>query len=110
MHATYIRSLPCSVRHINLRHGIELFSDYSLLLDVTVLVWKLKKNNAKYRQNDFLRFTFKPEVHSNSEMFVTTKWTNQVQIQIPRDHTSVDNIDLTKIPVRFYETNFSTSY
>ena len=26
-----------------LRHGIEIFSDYSLLLDVTVLVWKLKK-------------------------------------------------------------------
>ena len=25
-----------------LRHSIEIFSDYSLLLDVTVLVWKLK--------------------------------------------------------------------
>ena len=41
-----------------------------LLLDVTVLVWKLK-NNAKYRQIDFLSFTFKPEVRSSSEMFVT---------------------------------------
>ena len=26
-----------------------------------------------------LRFTFKPEVHSSNEMFVITKWTNQVQ-------------------------------
>ena len=43
----------------------------------TVLVWKLKKNNAKYRQIDFLSFIFKPEVHSSSKMFVITKWTNQ---------------------------------
>ena len=61
-----------------LQHGIEVFSDYSLLLDVPVLVWKLKKNNAKYRQNDFLNFTLKPEVRSISELFVITKWTNKV--------------------------------
>ena len=56
-------------------YGFEMFSDYVLLLDVTILVWKLKKNNAKYRQIDF---TFKLEVGSSSEMIVITKWTNQV--------------------------------
>ena len=61
-----------------LRYGFEIFSDYVLLLDVTILVWQLKRNNAKYRQIDFLSFTFKPEVRSSSEMFVITKWTNQV--------------------------------
>ena len=39
-----------------LRNGIEIFSDYSLLLDVNDPVWKLKKNNAKYRQIDFFKF------------------------------------------------------
>ena len=44
----------------------------------TILVWKLKIKNAKYRLIDFLSFTFKPKVRSSSEMFVITKWTNQV--------------------------------
>ena len=39
---------------------------------------EIEKNNAKYHQIDFLIFTFKPEVRSSSEMFVITKWTNQV--------------------------------
>ena len=60
-------------------YGIEIFSDYVLLLDVTILVWKLKKNNAKYRQIDFLSFIFKLEVRSSSKMFVITKWTNKVR-------------------------------
>ena len=34
-------------------YGIEIFRDYVLLLDVTILVWKLNKNNAKNRQLDF---------------------------------------------------------
>ena len=50
----------------------------TLLPDFTILVWKLKKNNAKYRQIDFLSFTFKSEVRCSSEMLVITKWTNQV--------------------------------
>ena len=58
-------------------YGIEIFSDYVLQLDVNILVWKFKKSNAKYRQIDFLSFTFKPEVRSCSEMFVITKWKNQ---------------------------------
>ena len=62
-----------------LRHDIENFSDYLLLLDLTVLVWKLKNiNNAKCRQIDFFSLTFKPEVRSSSEVFGITKWTNQV--------------------------------
>ena len=40
-----------------LRHGINIFSDYSLVLDVTVVVSKLKKNSEKYCQNDFISFT-----------------------------------------------------
>ena len=55
-----------------LRYGIEIFGDYVILLDVTILIWKIKKNNAKYRQIDFLSLTFKPEVRSSSEMFVIT--------------------------------------
>ena len=35
-----------------LQHGIEIFRDYLLLLDVTVQVWKVGKN-VKCRQNDF---------------------------------------------------------
>ena len=69
--------LFCTPYH--LRHDIQIFSDYSILLEVTVLAWKLKKN-AKYRQNDFLSFTLKPDVHSSSEMFVTTKWTNSILV------------------------------
>ena len=38
-----------------LRHGIEIFSDYSLPLDVTVLIWKLKKD-TKCHQFSFLKF------------------------------------------------------
>ena len=82
-----------------LRHGIEIFSDYSLLLDVNDRVWKLKKNNAKYRQIDFLSFTFKPEVRS-SEIFVITKWTNQVLFCMGY---------LVHIKLNAYN-NFSTSY
>ena len=37
-------------------YGIEIFSDYVLLLDVIILVWKLKKKDAKYRQIDFFKF------------------------------------------------------
>ena len=59
-----------------LRYRIEICSVYSLLQDITVQVWKLKKK--KCRQIDFLRFTLKPEVGSSSEMFVITKWTNKV--------------------------------
>ena len=40
--------------------------------------FEIEKNNAKYRQIDFLSFTFKREVCSSSEMFLITKWTNQV--------------------------------
>ena len=59
-------------------HGIEIFRDHSLLLDVAVLVWKEGKN-VKCPQNDFfLSFASKPEVHSSGEMFVITKWTNHV--------------------------------
>ena len=54
-----------------LQHRIEIFSIYSLLQDVTVQVWKLKKKE-KCRQIDFLSFTFKLEVRSSSEMFVIT--------------------------------------
>ena len=68
MHAIYIGSSHCSVRLI-----IEMFSDYSLLLDVTVLVWQLKKIMQSTVELTFLSFTFKPEVHSSSEMFVITK-------------------------------------
>ena len=60
-----------------LQHGIEIFRGYSLLLDVTVLVWKVG-TNVKCRQNDFFKFCIQPEVHSSSEMFVITKWTNHV--------------------------------
>ena len=44
---------------------------------------------------DFLSFTLKPEVHSSSEMFVITKWTNQVLsckaifIKINKMHTTI---------------------
>ena len=38
-----------------LHQGIEIFRDYSLLLDVAVLVWKVGKN-VKCRQNDFFKF------------------------------------------------------
>ena len=51
-----------------LRHGIGIFSVHLLLLNVSVLVWKLQK------------CTFKLEVRSHSEMFVITKLTNQVLI------------------------------
>ena len=60
-----------------LRHRIEIFRVYSLLQDISVQVWKLKKKE-KCCQIDFLSFTLKPEVRSSSEMFVITKWTNQV--------------------------------
>ena len=36
-----------------------------------------KKNNAKYRQIDFLSCTFKPEMRCSSDLFVTTQRTNQ---------------------------------
>ena len=44
---------------------------------------------------DFLSFTLKPEVHSSSEMFVITKWTNQVLsckvifIKMNKMHTTI---------------------
>ena len=50
-----------------------MFSDYVFITSL-----EIEKNSAKYRQIDFLSFTFKPEVRSSSEMFVITKWTNQV--------------------------------
>ena len=65
MHVIYIGSSHCSARQ-----GIKIFSDCSLLLDVTVLVSKLKKNGAKYHQINFLTFTFNPEVRNSSKMFV----------------------------------------
>ena len=73
MHAirTVLYALLSVTQHQN-------FSNYSLLLDATVLVSKLKKNSAKYHQIDFLGFTSKLEVCSSSEIFVITKWTNQV--------------------------------
>ena len=61
-----------------LRHGIDIFRDYSLLLDVTILAWKVGKN-VKCCQNDFfLSFASKSEVHNSSEMFDITKSTNHV--------------------------------
>ena len=73
LHAIYIMKLALFCTPYYLRHGIEIFIDYSLLLDVTALVWKLKKCKVI-----FLSLTFKREVHSSSEMLVTAKWTNQV--------------------------------
>ena len=53
MHAVYIgSSLFCTSYY--LRHGSEIFRDYSLPLDVTVLVWKLGEN-AKCLQHDFFK-------------------------------------------------------
>ena len=60
-----------------LRHGIENFSDYSLLLDVIVLVWKSKKMQSAVKMI-ILSFTLTPEVRSSSEPFVITKWTNHI--------------------------------
>ena len=42
-----------------LRHGIEIFSVYSLLQDITVQIWKLKKKEEKCRQIDFFKFYIK---------------------------------------------------
>ena len=42
-----------------LQHRIEIFSIYSLLLDVTVLIWKLKKK-CKVQSNRFFKV-----LHSN---------------------------------------------
>ena len=64
-----------------LRHGIKIFSDNSLPLDVTVLFWKLKKKNA-VKLIFFKSFTFKPEVCSSREMFIVTKWTNQALLSL----------------------------
>ena len=61
MRAIYIGSSHCSV--------------YPVICDTALL---FEKNSPKYRQIDFLSFIFKLEVRGSSEMFVFTKWTNQV--------------------------------
>ena len=65
-----------------LRHVIIIFRDYLLLLNVNVLFLKLDKNTKFHQIDFFLNFTFKPEVHSTAEMFVVTKWLNQVLLSL----------------------------
>ena len=77
LHAIYIGSLHCSVRLIICDMALK-FSAISTATRRHCSSFEIKKNNAKYRQIDYLSFIFKPEVRSGSKMFVITKWTNQV--------------------------------
>ena len=77
MHAIYIGSLHCSVRLIICDMALE-FTGTFITTRRHCSSLKIEKYTAKYRQIDFLSFTFKLEVRRSSEMFVITKWTNQV--------------------------------
>ena len=73
MHLTYeIRSVLYALLPNHLRHGVEIFSDYSLLLDVAVFILEIGKNTYiiyKMPTNLFISFAFQQEVRSSSRMY-----------------------------------------
>ena len=79
-----------------LRHGTEIFSDYLLPLDVTVLLWKLKKENMP--SNLFLKHQIETGSAQHCEIFILIKWTYQVLLSLAcSDKTKYIQVDSTAL-------------
>ena len=69
---TVLYALRSATRHWNFQRLSITTRRHCLFLEIE------KNTTIIYRQIDFYSFTFKPKVLNSREMFIITKWTNQV--------------------------------